>query len=97
MTKINENFLKLQAGYLFSEIAGRIRAFKTQNPDAKIISLGIGDVTQPLAPVVIEAMKDALDDIDQFTFPRQKARYLKVTNRPEQFPYLWTVYDIFVQ
>ena len=65
MTKINENFLKLQAGYLFSEIAGRIRAFKTQNPDAKIISLGIGDVTQPLAPVVIEAMKDALDDMSR--------------------------------
>jgi LL-diaminopimelate aminotransferase len=39
MTKINENFLKLQAGYLFSEIAGRVRAFKTQSPDAKIISL----------------------------------------------------------
>lgn len=65
MTKINENFLKLQAGYLFSEIAGRIRNFKAQNPDAKIISLGIGDVTQPLAPVVIKAMKNALDDMSR--------------------------------
>lgn len=65
MTTINENFLKLQAGYLFSEIAGRIRNFKVQNPDAKIISLGIGDVTQPLAPVVIKAMKDALDDMSR--------------------------------
>jgi len=65
MTKINENFLKLQAGYLFSEIAGRIRSFKAQNPDARVISLGIGDVTQPLAPVVIKAMKDALDEMSR--------------------------------
>jgi LL-diaminopimelate aminotransferase len=65
MTKINENFLKLQTGYLFSEIAGRIRNFKAQNPDARIISLGIGDVTQPLAPVVIKAMKNALDDMSR--------------------------------
>ncbi len=65
MTRINENFLKLQAGYLFSEIGGRIRSFKAQNPDARVISLGIGDVTQPLAPVVIKAMKDALDDMSR--------------------------------
>ena len=65
MTKINENFLKLQAGYLFSEIAGRIRSFKAQNPDARVISLGLGDVTQPLAPVVIKAMKDALDEMSR--------------------------------
>ncbi len=65
MTKINENFLKLQAGYLFSEIAGRIRNFKAQNPDVRTISLGIGDVTQPLAPVVIKAMKNALDDMSR--------------------------------
>ncbi len=65
MTKINENFLKLRAGYLFSEIAGRIRDFKAKNPDARLISLGIGDVTQPLAPVVIKAMKNALDDMSR--------------------------------
>jgi LL-diaminopimelate aminotransferase len=60
MATINENFLKLQAGYLFPEISRRIRSFQAKNPDAKIISLGIGDVTQPLAPAVVEAMKKAV-------------------------------------
>ncbi len=60
MATINENFLKLQAGYLFPEIGRRVRSFGAKNPDAKIISLGIGDVTQPLAPVVVEAMKKAV-------------------------------------
>jgi len=63
MAKINENFLKLQAGYLFPEINRRIRCFGAKNPGARIISLGVGDVTQPLAPVVIEAMKKAVDDM----------------------------------
>ena len=69
MINVNENFLKLKAGYLFPEIGRRIEAFKEQNPDAKLISLGIGDVTEPLAPAVIEAMKKAVDemgDIDSF-------------------------------
>jgi len=60
MATINENFLKLQVGYLFPEISRRIRSFQAQNPDAKIISLGIGDVTQPLAPAIVEAMKKAV-------------------------------------
>lgn len=63
MAAINENFLKLQAGYLFPEIETRIRVFKAENPKAAIISLGVGDVTQPLAPAVIEAMKDAVDQM----------------------------------
>jgi LL-diaminopimelate aminotransferase len=63
MALINENFLKLQAGYLFPEIGRRVRAFKQKNPDAKIISLGIGDVTQPLAPAAIKAMKKAIDEM----------------------------------
>jgi len=63
MTKINENFLKLQAGYLFPEISRRVRAYKAKNPDAKIISLGIGDVTRPLPPTIISAMKKAVDDL----------------------------------
>ena len=63
MTKINENFLMLQAGYLFPEIGKRKRAFQEANPDAEIISMGIGDVTQPLAPAVIEAMKKAVDEM----------------------------------
>ena len=63
MTKINENFLKLQAGYLFPEIGRRVRAYKAKNPGAKIISLGIGDVTRPLPPAIISAMKKAVDDL----------------------------------
>jgi LL-diaminopimelate aminotransferase len=63
MTRINENFLKLQAGYLFPEVTKRIRAFKEKNPQAKIISLGIGDVTQPLPPAIVEAMKKAVVDM----------------------------------
>jgi len=65
MATINENFLKLQAGYLFPEISRRIRSHRAKNPDAKIISLGIGDVTQPLAPVVIEAMHKAVDEMSR--------------------------------
>lgn len=63
MALINENFLKLQAGYLFPEIGRRRRAFQKAHPDARIISMGIGDVTQPLAPAVVEAMKDAVDEM----------------------------------
>jgi len=63
MIKINENFLKLQAGYLFPEIGRRKRAFQKANPDARIISMGIGDVTEPLAAAVVEAMKKAADEM----------------------------------
>ena len=63
MTLINENYLKLQAGYLFPEIGRRRRAFEEANPDAKIISMGIGDVTRPLAPAVVKAMKKAVDEM----------------------------------
>ncbi|MCK4886880.1 MAG: LL-diaminopimelate aminotransferase [Planctomycetes bacterium] len=61
MATINENFLKLQAGYLFPEIGRRMRAFKTANPKADVISMGIGDVTQPIAAEIVGAMKDAAD------------------------------------
>ena len=63
MTWINENYLKLQAGYLFPEIGRRRRAFAAAHPEAKIISMGIGDVTQPLAPAVVKAMKKAVEEM----------------------------------
>ena len=63
MTWINENYLKLQAGYLFPEIGRRRRAFQTAHPEAKIISMGIGDVTQPLVPAVVKAMKKAVEQM----------------------------------
>ena len=63
MTKINKNFLKLQAGYLFPEIGRRVRAFAKANSKADIIKLGIGDVTEPLAFAVTEAMHNAVDEM----------------------------------
>lgn len=62
MIRVNENYLKIQSSYLFTEIAHRVSAYQAANPDAKIIRLGIGDVTEPLAPAVIEAMHKAVDD-----------------------------------
>ncbi len=63
MARINENYQKLQAGYLFPEIGRRVTAFQQQHPDAPVIRLGIGDVTLPLAPAVIEALHLAADDM----------------------------------
>jgi LL-diaminopimelate aminotransferase len=63
MATVNENFLKLQAGYLFPEVVKRRRAFQRSHPDAKIISMGIGDVTEPLAPAVTGAMHKAVDEM----------------------------------
>ena len=60
---INENFLKLSESYLFTEIARKVNAYKKEHPKADIISLGIGDVTQPLAPAVIEALHKATDEM----------------------------------
>jgi len=67
MTRVNENYGKLQAGYLFPEIARRVRAFGAANPDAKIIRLGIGDVTLPLAPAIVEALRAAADEMGRET------------------------------
>ena len=63
MVRVNENYLKIQSSYLFTEIAHREKAFSEKNPSAKIIRLGIGDVTEPLPPAVIEAMHKAVDDV----------------------------------
>src|SRR3954468_19902190 len=63
MPHINDNYLKLKAGYLFPEIARRVKAFAAQHPTAKIIRMGIGDVTEPLAPAIIQAMHKAVDEM----------------------------------
>jgi LL-diaminopimelate aminotransferase len=69
VARINDNYQKLQAGYLFPEIGRRTRAFSAANPDAQLIRLGIGDVTLPLVPAVIEALHAAVDDMaDAATF-----------------------------
>lgn len=63
MVKINENYLKLPGSYLFSTIAKKVNAYIEANPDKKVIRLGIGDVTQPLAPAIIEALSAAVDEM----------------------------------
>ena len=69
MATINDNYLKLKAGYLFPEIARRVNAFAEANPDAKIIRLGIGDVTEPLPEACRTAMIKAVEEMgDRNTF-----------------------------
>lgn len=63
MFKINDNYLRLQGSYLFSIVASKTRAYTEANPDKKIIRLGIGDVTQPLAPVIIDSLHNAVDEM----------------------------------
>ncbi len=63
MAVINENYLKLKAGYLFPEIGKRVKKYSEENPTKKIIRLGIGDVTLPLPPSIVKAMKDASDEM----------------------------------
>lgn len=63
MAYINENFSKLKENYLFIDIAKKLNAYREENPDKPLIRMGIGDVTRPLAPVVVEAMKKAADEM----------------------------------
>ena len=63
MFTINENYLKLPGSYLFSNIAKKVNAYRSENPEAQILRLGIGDVTQPLAPAIIEALHKAVDEM----------------------------------
>lgn len=63
MFKINDNYLKLPGSYLFSEIAARVAKYQEEHPDKEIIRLGIGDVTQPLAPAIISALHSAVDEM----------------------------------
>ncbi|MGN1375916.1 MAG: LL-diaminopimelate aminotransferase [Prevotella sp.] len=63
MALINEHYLKLTKNYLFADIAKKVNAFKVSHPKSDVISLGIGDVTEPLCPAVIEAMHKAVDDM----------------------------------
>jgi len=82
MIRINENYLKLQASYLFSEIRRRTDEFQAQNPDKEIIKLGIGDVTRPLPEACIAAFHRAVDEMaDAATFrgygPEQGYEFLR--------------------
>ncbi|MBR4218518.1 MAG: LL-diaminopimelate aminotransferase, partial [Bacteroidales bacterium] len=61
--KINDHYLNLSSNYLFADIAKKVQAFKAENPKADVISLGIGDVTQPLCPAVVKALHKAADEM----------------------------------
>ena len=63
MAQVNEHYQKLRAGYLFPEIKRRTEAFQEERPDAAVIKLGIGDVTLPLAPAVLDALHRAVDEM----------------------------------
>ena len=63
MFKVNEDYLKLPGSYLFSTIGKKVRAYKEENPDKEVISLGIGDVTQPLVPAIIDALHGAVEEM----------------------------------
>lgn len=84
MIRINENYAKLQASYLFSEIAKRVKTYQGEHPDKKVIRLGIGDVTEPLPPACIEALHKAVDEMaSRATFrgygPEQGYDFLRET------------------
>ncbi len=90
MIRINENYLKLQASYLFSEIGKRVTNFKESHPDREIIRLGIGDVTRPLPPACIKAFHQAVDEMaDIKTFrgygPEQGYDFLREAIAREDF------------
>ena len=101
--KINENYFNVKKNYLFSEIAKRVNAYKEANPDADIIRLGIGDVTLPLSPVVVEAMKKAADEMgDAATFRGYAPEYgydflrEKIAEYYKKFPVNLSAEEIFV-
>ena len=82
MASINENYLKLKAGYLFPEIGRRVKQFAEANPDKKVIRMGIGDVTLPLTPTIIKAFHEGVDEMsDATTFrgygPEQGYEFLR--------------------
>ena len=90
MFKVNENFAKLPGSYLFAGIAKKVAAFQEAHPETEIIHLGIGDVTQPLAPAIIEAMHQAVDEMGKAeTFrgyaPEQGYEFLRDVIAREDF------------
>lgn len=100
---INENFFNVKKNYLFSEIAKRVKAYSEKNPDANIVRLGIGDVTLPLSQVVVDAMKNAADEMgNASTFrgyaPEYGYDFLReaIANYYKKFPVELSSEEIFV-
>ena len=76
MFKINDNYLKLPGSYLFSTIAKKVAAYTQANPEQSIIRLGIGDVTQPLAPAIIDALQSQKMTMSKEAATSQRTRFL---------------------
>ena len=94
MATVNDNYLKLKAGYLFPEIARRVNAFVEANPEAQVIRLGIGDVTEPLPEACRNAMIKAVEDMgDRSSFkgygPEQGYAWLREKIAIHDFQYAW--------
>ena len=90
MIKINDNYLKLPGSYLFSTIAKKVSAYQAEHPEAEIIRMGIGDVTLPLAPQILKALHEAVDEMgDKETFkgyaPDLGYRFLRETIAREDY------------
>lgn len=101
--KLNENYKNLNKNYLFSEIAKRVKNYSESHPDAKIVRLGIGDVTLPLSPSVVGAMKSACDEMgNAATFrgyaPEYGYDFLReaISNYYKKFPVVLSPEEIFV-
>ena len=109
MFTINDNFLRLQKSYLFSDIAHKVAAYKAQHPEAPLIRLGIGDVTRPLAPAIIEALHKATDEMaaqDTFlsiidgntvfqTEANEESRKAQINDKFNQFGRTWQIQNIY--
>ena len=104
MALINENYQKLQAGYLFPEIGRRVREYTTANPDKKVIRMGIGDVTRPLSPAIVKAFHEGVDEMaNAATFrgygPEQGYEFLReaiAKNDYQQYGVAIKADDIFI-
>lgn len=104
MAFINENYQKLQAGYLFPEIGRRVREYTTANPDKKVIRMGIGDVTRPLSPAIVKAFHEGVDEMaNAATFrgygPEQGYEFLReaiAQNDYQQYGVAIKADDIFI-
>ena len=80
MAKINRNYLKLQGSYLFSRIGQKVAEYQKAHPEAEIIRLGIGDVTRPIAPAVIDALDSAVKEMGkEETFREATLRILAMS------------------
>ena len=99
MAYINENYLKLKAGYLFPEIGRRVREFAAANPEKDIIRMGIGDVTQPLSPAILKAFHEGVEEMGhKNTFkgygPEQGYEFLREAIATNDYNGLIKIWDI---